>query len=102
MLRDAPGERRAGPRHSFALLAGYSIRPLRMSRSLFVRLAGLRVDVATNGPHNAPRFNNLVLKKVADGHEEKIDLPLDFYVSQLSWSPDGHKIAFTHATGLRH
>jgi len=64
----------------------------------FVRLAGLRVDVATNGPHNAPRFNNLVLKKVADGHEEKIDLPLDFYVSQLSWSPDGHKIAFTHST----
>ena len=37
----------------------------------FARLAGLRIDVATNGPHNAPRFNNLLLKRVADGHEQK-------------------------------
>src|ERR1700678_896436 len=28
----------------------------------FARLAGLRIDVATNGPHNPPRFNNLVLE----------------------------------------
>ena len=64
----------------------------------FVRLAGLRIDVATNGPHNGPRFNNLVLKTVADGHEEKIDLPTGFDVSQPFWSPEGHAIAFTHAT----
>ena len=64
----------------------------------FERLAGLRIDVATNGPHNAPRFNNLVLKRVADGHEEEIDLPAGFYASQPFWSPEGHTIAFTHAT----
>jgi dipeptidyl aminopeptidase/acylaminoacyl peptidase len=64
----------------------------------YVRLAGLRIDVATNGPHNAPRFNNLVLKKVEDEHEEKVDLPAEFFVSQPSWSPEGHRIAFTHAT----
>jgi len=64
----------------------------------FVRLAGLRIDVATNGPHNAPRFNNLILKNVKDGSEVKIDVPADFYVSHPSWSPDGHRIAFTHAT----
>lgn len=65
----------------------------------FVRLAGLRIDVATNGPHNPPRFNNLVLKRVADGQEQKMNLSVDFYVSQPFWSPDGHRIAFTHATG---
>jgi dipeptidyl aminopeptidase/acylaminoacyl peptidase len=64
----------------------------------FVRLAGLRIDAATNGPHNAPRFKNLVLKSVADGHEQKIDLPAGFAVSQPLWSPEGHTIAFTHAT----
>jgi dipeptidyl aminopeptidase/acylaminoacyl peptidase len=64
----------------------------------FERLAGLRIDVATNGPHNAPRFNNLILKKVENGHEEKLDLPPGFFVSQPFWSPEGHTIAFTHAT----
>ena len=65
----------------------------------FVRLAGLRIDAATNGPHNAPRFDNLVLKRVADGQEQKVDLPAGFYVSQPFWSPEGHAIAFTHDTG---
>jgi len=64
----------------------------------YVRLAGLRIDIATNGPHNAPRYNNLILKTVSDGQEHPIDLPKDFYVSQPSWSPDGYTIAFTHAT----
>lgn len=63
----------------------------------FERLAGLRIDVATNGPHNAPRFNNLVLKRVGDGLEIKVDLPAEFYVSEPFWSPEGHTIAFTHA-----
>ena len=64
----------------------------------FARLAGLRIDAATNGPHNAPRFNNLVLKRVADGHEQQLDFPAEFYVSEPSWSPNAHTIAFTHAT----
>jgi dipeptidyl aminopeptidase/acylaminoacyl peptidase len=65
----------------------------------FARLAGLRIDVATNGQHNAPRFDNLVLKRVADGQEQKVDLPAGFYVSQPFWSPEGHTIAFTHTAG---
>lgn len=64
----------------------------------FVRLAGSRVDVATNGPHNAPRFDHLLLKTVADGHEQPVGLPPNFFVSQPFWSPEGHTIAFTHAT----
>jgi hypothetical protein len=30
----------------------------------FARLAGLRIDVATNGPHDAPMYDNLVFKKL--------------------------------------
>jgi len=64
----------------------------------FERLAGLRIDVATNGPHGAPRFNRLLLKRVADGKEVKVAIPPDFLVGLPIWSPEGHTIAFTHAT----
>jgi len=63
----------------------------------FARLAGLRIDEATNGPHNPPRFDKLVLKKVEDGSEVKVGIPEGMIVSQPFWSPDGRKIAFTHA-----
>jgi dipeptidyl aminopeptidase/acylaminoacyl peptidase len=64
----------------------------------FVRLAGVRIDVATNGPHNPPRFDKLVLKKVEDGSETKVAMPEGVFISQPFWAPDGKKIAFTHAT----
>ena len=64
----------------------------------FLRLAGVRIDAATNGPHNPPRYDHLVLKQVADGAEKEIALPESFIVSQPFWSPDGRRIAFTHAT----
>jgi dipeptidyl aminopeptidase/acylaminoacyl peptidase len=63
----------------------------------FARLAGLRIDIATNGPHNPPRFDHLLLKRVADGAEIALKIPADFLVSAPFWSPDGRKIAFTHA-----
>jgi dipeptidyl aminopeptidase/acylaminoacyl peptidase len=64
----------------------------------FARLAGLRIELSTNGPHNAPRANNFVLKNVAEGTEVKVDVPSNFYFSPPTWSPDGYAIAFTHAT----
>jgi dipeptidyl aminopeptidase/acylaminoacyl peptidase len=64
----------------------------------FARLAGLRIDEATNGPHNPPRFGKLVLKKLQGGSEIKVAAPEGMMVSQPFWSPDGRRIAFTHAT----
>jgi dipeptidyl aminopeptidase/acylaminoacyl peptidase len=63
----------------------------------FERLAGLRIDVATNGPHSAPRFNHLLLKGVAGGKETNVKIPVEFLAGQPLWSPEGHTIAFTHA-----
>lgn len=63
----------------------------------FVRLAGLRIDVATNGVHNSPRFYHLILKSISDGSERKISLPPGVFVSSPVWSPDGHYLAFTRA-----
>jgi hypothetical protein len=64
----------------------------------FARLAGLRIDVATNGPHDAPMYNNLVFRKIAEGNEVKAALPADFYFSDPAWGPDGRHVAFMHAT----
>lgn len=64
----------------------------------FARLAGIRIDAATNGPHNPQRFTNLLFKNVENGAEYKVALPSGFLASQPFWSPSGSKIAFTHAT----
>src|SRR5437667_10651236 len=40
-----------------------------------LRLAGSRIDPATNGPHRAQYSIALTLKKIADGAETKIVLP---------------------------
>ena len=64
----------------------------------FVRLAGERIQAATNGQHNAPRFDHLVVKSVADGTEKKIALPPGFFLSRPFWAPDSRHFAFTHAS----
>jgi len=64
----------------------------------FVRVAGLRIDIATNGPHDPLQVHDMILKNVADGTETKMDVPADFMFSPPLWSPEGHKIAFTRST----
>src|SRR5579859_3550424 len=63
----------------------------------FARLAGLRIDMATNGLHNAPRFSHLSFKSIADGTEKKILLPAGAFTSRPVWSSDGKHVYFTHA-----
>jgi dipeptidyl aminopeptidase/acylaminoacyl peptidase len=64
----------------------------------FLRIAGLRIDVATGGPHNPLRFGDLALANARDGSETKVALPAEFFFSRPFWSPDGKHFAFTHAT----
>jgi len=71
--------------------------PIAQVAEPFARLAGRRIDIATNGPHNAPRFQDLLLKRVADGAETKVEMAPGYTVSQPVWSPEGHLIWFTHA-----
>src|SRR5215475_2556901 len=59
-----------------------------------LRLAGSRIDPATNGPHRAQYSVALILKKIADGGETKIVLPSNAKLSLPRWSPDGKQFAF--------
>src|SRR5258708_19867592 len=63
-----------------------------------LRLAGVRINQATNGRHHPPRVVGLHLVSVADGKQRNVELPRNAYVGGLQWSPDGQRFAFTDTT----
>ena len=63
-----------------------------------LRLAAIRIDPATSGPHNVPSFTDFVVKRISDGKEIKVTLPADGRFSPPRWSPDGKRFIFTQTT----
>jgi len=63
-----------------------------------LRLAGVRINPATNGPHNPGRITNLVLKRLSDGRETKVVTPPGAKLSSPQWSPNGKHFALTNTT----
>ena len=61
-----------------------------------LRLAGLRINPATNGPQLRSRRTGLALMTLADGKQQKLALPPNAVVSMPRWSPDGKRFAFTN------
>ena len=63
-----------------------------------LRLAGIRIDVNTNGLHLAPSYRSFTLRRLADGGEVSLNLPRDAKLGPPLWSPDGTQFAFTNTT----
>ncbi|HET7871032.1 MAG TPA: prolyl oligopeptidase family serine peptidase [Terriglobales bacterium] len=64
-----------------------------------LRLAGLRINPATNGRHHPPRLIGLTLVDVAAGKSRKVTgLPDNAYLGVPQWSADGKQFAFTNTT----
>ncbi|MFN4147580.1 MAG: prolyl oligopeptidase family serine peptidase [Runella sp.] len=65
-----------------------------------LRLAGLRINPANNGPSRATYINNLKLRKIAANATDIpiTGLPANAQLSNIQWSPDDTKIAFTNTT----
>ncbi len=61
-----------------------------------LRLAGIRIDVHTNGMHLAPYYTSLLIRRLSDGQEIKVALPRDPKLGAPVWSPDGTRFAFTN------
>ena len=59
------------------------------------RLAGVRINPRTNGPHRAQLSRAITLKSIADGSEKKVTLPPNPMLSWIGFSPDGKRFAFT-------
>ncbi|MDT7603575.1 MAG: hypothetical protein QOF61_1572 [Acidobacteriota bacterium] len=63
-----------------------------------LRLAGLRINPNTSGPHRAQYFVAYTIKRIPDGAETKITLPVGAHASAPEWSADGKRFAFTNTT----
>ena len=59
------------------------------------RIAGVRINPRTNGPHRAQLSRAITLKSIADGAERKVTLPPNPMLSWIGFSPDGKRFAFT-------
>lgn len=64
-----------------------------------MRLAGLRINPITNISSSVTYINNLKVRRIKDKNEMQVQgLPANPLISNLSWSPDEKKIAFTNTT----
>jgi dipeptidyl aminopeptidase/acylaminoacyl peptidase len=63
------------------------------------RLAGVRIDAASNGQHSPFRFQHLVLLTVADGRSKPIVFSSAAGFGRPEWAPDGKHFFLTVQTG---
>jgi dipeptidyl aminopeptidase/acylaminoacyl peptidase len=85
-------------RDNVLFLTGLRYPPLADLAQPMLRLAGLRINPASNSPHRFQYSIEMALKRIADGSEIKIQLPPGAKVSGTQWSHDGKLFAFLNTT----
>jgi hypothetical protein len=88
-------------RDNAILLTGLRNPPLADLAQPMLRLAGRRINPASNSPHRFQYSVALALKHIADGSEVKIDLPPGAKITGVEWSDDGKYFAFTNTAENR-
>ncbi|HKR23082.1 MAG TPA: hypothetical protein VJS17_10825, partial [Pyrinomonadaceae bacterium] len=88
-------------RDNIMLATGLRNPPLADLAQPMLRLAGRRINPASNSPHRFQYSVALSLKRVADGTEVKIDVPPGAKITSLDWSGDGKHFAFLNTTANR-
>jgi dipeptidyl aminopeptidase/acylaminoacyl peptidase len=83
-------------RDVLALVERDSMPPIRELAQPMLRLAGVRINPRTNGPHRARFARAITLKGVADGTERRVPVPPDPALTWIGFSADGRRFAFTH------
>ena len=69
-----------------------------------LRLAGIRINPRNNGSSRAFYYNGLRIKHIKNQKEISVSgLPQSSKIENISWSPDGNRVAFTltHSKGLQ-
>jgi dipeptidyl aminopeptidase/acylaminoacyl peptidase len=85
-------------RDNMLLATGLRYPPIADLAQPMLRLAGLRINPATNGPHRYQYSVALSLKRISDGSEVKIGLPPGAKISSVQWSGDGKHFTFLNTT----
>lgn len=94
-----PGVSLAPAREWMLLMHRPSLPPISELAEPELRLAGMRIKPATNGPSRSGWYNGLTLKHVTMGTERDITgVPVDGRISEVRWSADGAHIAFLVTT----
>jgi len=88
-------------REFLLLIERSSYPPIEDLAAPMLRLAGLRINAFTNGPHLAPRSTGLILQSIATGEQRRIDVPKGANIGFQGWSPNGQHLAFTVTTSDR-
>src|SRR5580698_6604834 len=63
-----------------------------------LRLAGLRIDIQSNGPHLQFYSTAFTIKRLSDASDIPVALPPDAKLGAPVWSPDGKQFAFMNTT----
>jgi dipeptidyl aminopeptidase/acylaminoacyl peptidase len=69
--------------------------PIQALAQPMARLAGLRLNPRTRGPHNPPRLKALAIQDLKGGPARPIVLPSEVTLGQPRWSPDGRRFVLT-------
>ncbi len=98
---DAPGTPSLllSPQGDYFLLADFERHPsIAELAQPMARLAGLRFNPLTRGPHTPPRLKTLALQGLAGQPARAITLPPEVVLGQPRWSPDGTRFVLIGAT----
>ena len=96
---DAPWTTLSPDRRHLLLLHREALPPVADLARPMERLAGLRLDAATNGRHGPRTVTGLSVIDLETGEERDFDTPEDGGLSDFTWSPDGAKAAFLVTEG---
>ena len=96
-----PGASVSPTRDNVLLSTNLRYPPLADLAQPMLRLAGRRINPASNSPHRFTYAVDLSLKRIADGSEVKIEVPPGAKISGIEWSDDGKHFAFLNTTPNR-
>ena len=88
-------------RDNILLATGLRYPPLADLAQPMLRLAGRRINPASNSPHRFRYSVALSLKRISDGSEIKIEVPAGAKISGIDWSDDGKHFSFLNTTANR-
>ena len=96
-----PGVSVSPTRDNMLLTTALRYPPLADLAQPMLRLAGRRINPASNSPHRLQYSVGLTLKRVAGGAEVQIQVPPGAKISGIEWSDDGKHFAFLNTTPTR-
>jgi dipeptidyl aminopeptidase/acylaminoacyl peptidase len=96
-----PGVTISPTRDVIALVSRHSMPSIAEISQPMLRLAGVRINPKTNGPHRAPAGTGITLRTIATGAERSIAVPANPRIGSVSFSPDGRRLSFTNTLETR-